>query len=773
MRTPLQLPVAGFMVESLPINLTRPFVSAILAALALVCCAPTLAKGVDKEVDALVQELRDLPGDLPVRQCTPCNEVSQVVGAKRRHEIYDQLDALGSAAVPALARMLQGSLRGSDKDLTATILWVLAKVSGPYASRDGKQHEKNDISAALPVLILALDDPNAREPAARTIGAIGPKAAQTVPKLVTMLDDEDTGVRASACWGLKGVDPLPALRQARSDPNPDKQRFAQRAIASIETKCFWAHDGSSALEELARTADLICKATVVTERPVSDDSFKPIDGFEVREAELRVVSIVKGVASNVIRFRYYARSFGLFNHELPWDTYSIATGRTYLVVAKQDAGDRYREVAAFLPSSSRSPVYIGPPPPYFGITSPGVLLAADAKPHRGTTLTEAAWSELLALLKSPFEDDAVGAIRQLDEMSGGPAWERTRRVIFERDEALVAIQPLVEAKSVVIATAAVTVFGEDSPYFNDQDASFWFVGIGNGNITGLAPRKRPENPVVADIGAKELLQVATDGTTPKLRALAIRALGRRPHAYPAAMVATWARDPSDEVHRASVLASADLPNHEPIVTASTDGSPDIRHTAALAVGFAQDRRLLPVLDRLLHDPVAEVRSAAALSLLSYPVDQVAPVLKANVTSDFRPLFVNALASRDPQPYLAMLGEIIEQVHGKESPFQMEPMNWHYGGTIPAADSWRILFDYVKSRPAAELTAGKLDSSLNTLERMHWFSSGEPTELYALYLNRGLVSRAKEFRNTVRERAPYFNLDMFFDRIDKNPAEYMH
>jgi hypothetical protein len=47
------------------------------------------------------------------------------------------------------------------------------------------------------------------------------------------------------------------------------------------------------------------------------------------------------------------------------------------------------------------------------------------------------------------------------------------------------------------------------------------------------------------------------------------------------------------------------------------------------------------------------------------------------------------------------------------------------------------------------------------------------ELYALYLNRGLVSRAKEFRNTARGRAPYFNLDMFFDRIDKNPADYVY
>jgi hypothetical protein len=70
----------------------------------------------------------------------------------------------------------------------------------------------------------------------------------------------------------------------------------------------------------------------------------------------------------------------------------------------------------------------------------------------------------------------------------------------------------------------------------------------------------------------------------------------------------------------------------------------------------------------------------------------------------------------------MLAEIIEQ--------QLQTANW-WGGAFPAGDSWRILFDFVKSRPAAELAAGKLDRSLDALERMHWFGSGEPTELYAL------------------------------------------
>jgi hypothetical protein len=106
----------------------------------------------------------------------------------------------------------------------------------------------------------------------------------------------------------------------------------------------------------------------------------------------------------------------------------------------------------------------------------------------------------------------------------------------------------------------------------------------------------------ADVATKELLQVATDGVTPDLRALAIRALGRSSHATPAAMVTVWLRDPSIAVRRAAVLVSADLPDREPIMTASRDGAPDIRCAAALAVGFAQDPHLLPLLNNLVRDP---------------------------------------------------------------------------------------------------------------------------------------------------------------------------
>jgi hypothetical protein len=127
-------------------------------------------------------------------------------------------------------------------------------------------------------------------------------------------------------------------------------------------------------------------------------------------------------------------------------------------------------------------------------------------------------------------------------------------------------------------------------------------------------------------------------------------------------------------------------------------------------------------------------------------------MKASLASDFRPLFVNALASADPQPYVEMLAEVIEQGQNRRAD-QLEPPSWNWGGTSPAFESWRILFDFVKSCPADELTAGKLDRSLDALERVQSFNCGGASGLYALYVNRGLASRAKLFRDAARKSCP--------------------
>lgn len=496
--------------------------------------------------------------------------------------------------------------------------------------------------------------------------------------------------------------------------------------------------GPVTLKKLARNADLVVKATAIANRPVIDPSFEKIPGFEVRETEMRVVSVVKGTASNVIEFRHYAPILGTSAAMMcPPQTYTLVVGRTYIVLATRVGGDTYEQLY-------RSPGGWG--------VDRSVLLAADANPlQTGATVTEAVWNALIAQLDSPNEAVVVNAIWLLDDMSGGP---RISVHDFDRSKVFAAIRPLIGAKNVAIATAAVKMFAIDSPYTDDWSTAQWLAGLGKGTFPGLAPMKVRGGPLPRSV-AKLLLRVATSETSPKVRALAITALARS-HAIRRATIADWFRDPSILVRKAAVLASAAIQDRTPIEAASTDSSPEIRRVAALAMGFTQDPHFLPLLGNLLKDPAAVVRAAAAMSLVSFGPAQAAQVMRANFGSDFGPLFVNALARGNPQPYLPLLARIIEQ--------RPQPVEW-WGGWPPAIDSWDILFDYIKNRPAADLASGKLDRWLDALER----SPARPTDLYALYLSRGLTTRAKQFRTMMRNTPDY--IDYVYKMIRRDPAAY--
>lgn len=495
------------------------------------------------------------------------------------------------------------------------------------------------------------------------------------------------------------------------------------------------------IETLARSADVVCKGTVVADRAVVDPSFDRISGYEVRETELRVVSLLKGPpATRTVRYRHFAPKAGEPTMFAP-PSFTFTVGRTYLLLAAHVGGDVYRPI-------TRAPTEKD---------DQAVLLAADDRPHRGATITDALWGELRALAASAAEADVLTAIQQLGERSGG----RTSRLRdLDRKAALAVIQPLILHRSPAVASAAVRVFAADSPYLDDAQAPYWLAGVGKGTIPGVVARKPPASPS-AGAATRELLAVAGGTGATELRALALRALGRS-GGLSAAGLAALARDPEVAIRAAAVLVSAELPDRQIVRAGAVDPAPAVRRAAALAVGFGQDPSVLPVLDRLLGDPAPEVRSAAAMSLLSFAPDQAAPLLTARLGTDFRPLFVNALARRDPAPHLALLAEVIEK--------QLQPTAW-WGGRIPAADSWEILFEHVKSRAPGDLTSGRFDRSLDALERMRWFSSAEPRDLYALYVRRGMTARAKAFRAAMRKSGP-FDMEPYFDMVDRSPQTYV-
>jgi len=304
------------------------------------------------------------------------------------------------------------------------------------------------------------------------------------------------------------------------------------------------------------------------------------------------------------------------------------------------------------------------------------------------------------------------------------------------------------------------VFGSDGPYFVDRDAPYWLAGLGKGKgkVEGISPLKPSTLPAAA-IATKELFEVAT--TRPTIKALAIRAPGRT-KTVTAAQLATWGRDTNVDVRRAAILISAEAADRTLIVKAVADPVADLRTAAALAIGFSQDPKLLVHLGKLVKDPEGKVKEQAAMSLMSFAIDEAAATMKANLATEFGPLFVNELARKDPKPYLSRLAEVIEKAQA--------PKHW-WGGSIPWSVSWKILFAYLKGMSAAELGTAANTKLLDSMEKMKWFGSSEPTSLYALYVHTKMTARAKAFRDLIKKAVSWDN-NIYFDMADKNPTNYL-
>jgi len=144
------------------------------------------------------------------------------------------LFTLGNASVLALAQ----ALTCSDRNLRLNAELALGELAGPPS--DKNYRPKMDISAALPALMDALNDPDPgiRARAEEDIDAVGPNAAEAVPKLINLLADREESVRAIACITLSHIGPsasqaLPALRKTLSDPSQWVRKCARMAIAKI------------------------------------------------------------------------------------------------------------------------------------------------------------------------------------------------------------------------------------------------------------------------------------------------------------------------------------------------------------------------------------------------------------------------------------------------------------------------------------------------------------------------------------------------------------
>ena len=252
------------------------------------------------------------------------------------------------------------------------------------------------------------------------------------------------------------------------------------------------------------------------------------------------------------------------------------------------------------------------------------------------------------------------------------------------------------------------------------------------------------------------------------RALAIRALGLVREPALRQSIDRWLGDTEPVVRASATVLLADYPGPatDPQLTVlAGDNEPVVRACVALAICYSQRNELAGLLGRLLADKGAEVRRVATMSLLSFSPrnEAVERVLRANLGNvEFQPLFLNALARENAEPYLADLAKVVEQ---KTNPLIS------VSGQIPALMAWEILFKYLQAQPAITLRSGKLDRYLDALEQVGDYSSSQPRDVYAFYILSDMTDRAKKFRERATKASPH-DLDYFFKLVDQNPTHYL-
>ena len=513
------------------------------------------------------------------------------------------------------------------------------------------------------------------------------------------------------------------------------------------------------LEKLQEKSDFICKAVVVSSKPVVDPWFESTSGFSVVSTELKIIEVYKGAALGKASFHHYSIQGDAAFNFMP-QHYEFQTGRAYVIFASATS-----DPSVFRQFTRNHTIQ----------EDQGALLAADEVPHPGQSIAEVYWAELSSLLTSKSLADVKYAVQHLNRMSSGLRSDEPAE--FKRDDVLKAVAPLLSHNNPDIVEQAILALGASNPLMDPGNAPHWLVEVGDGHIPGYSGWSESGRPRTNEGGRqywKELSEIADRNTDVRVRSLAIRALGQTslPEIRPLAL--RWMQDKSPEVAQAALLLLSNVyqSTDDPLLSKMALDSRDaVRTGVATTIGYARAKSLIPLLGQMINDPSHHVSSAAALSLLSFSLKDSDATLKANVKHpQFGSLFVNALAHRDGLAYSDELCAIIQN--------NLQPEHW-WGGFVTWGDSWQILFKAARQASREQLESKPFEKILTALEAPasgapqspQFYSSSEPRNLYALYLHKGLRDRARQFRAQCRKTITY-DIDYYFKMADENPSLYI-
>lgn len=512
------------------------------------------------------------------------------------------------------------------------------------------------------------------------------------------------------------------------------------------------------LPELEKASKVIFKGTVISSEPVEDNSFKERRSLQSYETVFKVISIVKGeiASSKHVRFRHYRPNGDSFskNGSAP-QSYNFDKGKHYFVCA--NLSPKKHEVSVVLRQIwdlERAKA------------DQGFLSSINDKPHRGENLSEVYWNELTDAVESRIAASQVYAIRQLNSMSSGTAWNGHQS--FDREKVVGVIASSIDSNKDAVATAAMKLVLQPSGLEWKSD----LIRLNPKHFPGHAIQQPTKLNLSAQTCSKRLIAMANSRRSSELRAFAVKSLLNTANAELFPLANKWSRDDSELVRAEAATLLTDFVDQVPAQDwkrLMDDSSPIVRASAIRGVGRGQIKDLLDDVETKLEDKDSKVVASAAASLLSFPLERTRSIFQKRIKHpEYGCLFVIALASEKPDEYLDELGQIVRT--------RPNPQDW-WGGSIPWGVAWNILFEYALqqngrfSTPKVKNVLASLESPIRESEKSYHFSSSQPRDLYALYVQNGMQERAASYREAVNAKTTY-DMELYFNNVDKHPGHFL-
>jgi len=481
------------------------------------------------------------------------------------------------------------------------------------------------------------------------------------------------------------------------------------------------------IAELTDKAASVCVGTVVSVHSLPDTE----EITTRQQAKLRDIQALSGKCPSKATLDYLGhepRSLSYARHR-----YALEVGAAYLLFVDEE----FALLDAQLPA----------------VDAEGLLrMRPDAS---GPTVNKAVWRSLTDDVASSNAQDATRALGWLDRLSMSYSW--MPEPDFDRRETVDTAIVALGSESAEVREATLDFLGSGSWVYREQDLVFWLESLNPGSFPRHSVRDL-ERQNFAAVHHYEAIASAASRLPAEQKAKAIRCLHRSQRTSLPELEG-WLTDSEPVVRAGANLLIPDLPpadRHPLLKRASQDADATVRAAAATAMALGQDEQTLPLIELLLEDPEVGVQRSAAQALLAVATGHAHDALERQADHElYGGLFVNSLAETDAVPWRSRLTENVET--------RYSPAAW-WGGFVPHAHSWALLFEDLSKLATTELESAAVAPALHALEHAKFHGSSEPRDLYQLYHDRGMDSHAKAFRAHVDETVG-FDMSLYLDRVD--------